>query len=128
ALSGFPAATARAEDNSATAVAHPLLRGLARDIRELQQRLPAAATDTRHRLSIGEVMADDNTATSRPEPVAATLLEQLQAHLRDDRWPPVPCPGDDSVQVHACHGPARQVEVLRECLLGLFAADPTLEP
>ncbi len=35
---------------------------------------------------------------------------------------------DRSVQVHACHGPARQVEVLREVLLGLLADDPTLEP
>ena len=31
---------------------------------------------------------------------------------------------DTSVQVHACHGPARQVEVLREVLLGLLADDP----
>jgi exodeoxyribonuclease V gamma subunit len=32
------------------------------------------------------------------------------------------------VQVHACHGAARQVEVLREVLLGLLSDDPTLEP
>jgi exodeoxyribonuclease V gamma subunit len=32
------------------------------------------------------------------------------------------------VQVHACHGRARQVEVLRDVLVGLFADDPTLEP
>ena len=32
------------------------------------------------------------------------------------------------MQVHACHGPARQVEVLREVLLGLLQDDPTLEP
>ena len=37
-------------------------------------------------------------------------------------------PDDRSVQVHACHGPARQVEVLREVLLGLLADDRTLEP
>jgi exodeoxyribonuclease V gamma subunit len=30
--------------------------------------------------------------------------------------------------VHACHGPDRQVEVLREAVLGLLADDPTLEP
>jgi exodeoxyribonuclease V gamma subunit len=30
--------------------------------------------------------------------------------------------------VHACHGPARQVDVLREVLLGLLEDDPTLEP
>ena len=31
------------------------------------------------------------------------------------------------MQVHACHGRQRQVEVLREVLLGLLADDPTLE-
>ncbi|MGZ4455332.1 MAG: exodeoxyribonuclease V subunit gamma, partial [Nocardioides sp.] len=31
-------------------------------------------------------------------------------------------------QVHACHGPARQVDVLREVLVGLLQDDPTLEP
>ena len=29
-------------------------------------------------------------------------------------------PADRSVQVHRCHGPARQVQVLREVLLGLL--------
>ena len=32
------------------------------------------------------------------------------------------------MQVHACHGVARQVDVLREVLLGLLDDDPTLEP
>ena len=32
------------------------------------------------------------------------------------------------MQVHSCHGPDRQVEVLREVLVGLLADDPTLEP
>ena len=36
--------------------------------------------------------------------------------------------GDRSVQVHACHGRARQVEVLRDAILHLLADDPTLEP
>ncbi len=35
---------------------------------------------------------------------------------------------DRSVQVHSCHGPARQIDVLREVLLGLLADDETLEP
>ena len=30
--------------------------------------------------------------------------------------------------MHACHGRQRQVEVLREVLLGLLEDDPTLEP
>src|SRR5258708_35392483 len=33
-----------------------------------------------------------------------------------------------SGQVDSCHGPARQIDVLREGLLGLLADDPTLEP
>ena len=35
---------------------------------------------------------------------------------------------DRSVQVHRCHGPARQVEVLREVLLGLLAAVSNDDP
>ena len=35
---------------------------------------------------------------------------------------------DQSVQFHACHGPDRQVEVLREVLVGLLADDGSLEP
>ncbi len=37
-------------------------------------------------------------------------------------------PTDRSVQVHACHGRARQVEVLRDAILHLLEEDPTLEP
>ena len=35
---------------------------------------------------------------------------------------------DDTIQVHASHGPSRQVEVLREVLTGMFSDDPTLQP
>ena len=37
-------------------------------------------------------------------------------------------PDDRSVEVHACHGRARQVEVLRDAILHLLEEDPTLEP
>ena len=37
-------------------------------------------------------------------------------------------PGDRSLQIHACHGRARQVEVLRDAILHLLDDDPTLEP
>jgi exodeoxyribonuclease V gamma subunit len=36
--------------------------------------------------------------------------------------------GDRSLEVHACHGRARQVEVIRDAILHLLAEDPTLEP
>uniref|UniRef100_UPI001858FB53 exodeoxyribonuclease V subunit gamma n=1 Tax=Sporichthya sp. TaxID=65475 RepID=UPI001858FB53 len=62
-----------------------------------------------------------------------TLLGRLQAALAADAEPPVAdrpvlAADDDSVVVHACHGRARQVEVLRETVLERLAKDPTLEP
>ncbi|MEP6463029.1 MAG: exodeoxyribonuclease V subunit gamma [Frankiaceae bacterium] len=72
-------------------------------------------------------MARGAAASDHP----GTLLGRIQRELRDDRRPDdqyVLDPMDRSVAVHACHGPARQVEVLREVLLGLLAADSTLEP
>lgn len=35
---------------------------------------------------------------------------------------------DRSIELNACHGPQREVEVLRDRLLAAFAADPTLQP
>ena len=100
----------RREDDTATLPHHPLLRSLARDVRELQLRLPPHE-DEHH----GDAAR------------AATLLGRLQADLRDDVSPGA-VGLDDTLQVHACHGPARQVEVLRELLLRMFEDDPTLEP
>jgi exodeoxyribonuclease V gamma subunit len=106
----------RRTDPTASTPRHPLLGSLGRDARELQLRLPAECTDTHH-----------PAAVSSP----VTLLQRLQADLRDDRAPEggfALQPDDRSVQVHSCHGPDRQVEVLREVVLGLLEADPTLEP
>ncbi|MFQ6392770.1 exodeoxyribonuclease V subunit gamma [Nocardia sp. KC 131] len=190
-LAGQPIAVARADDAGATVVRHPLLSGLARDVRELQQRLAdVVATDIHHATvaGAGSVVPDgeggdvlaaagadsagsgttardmsaepdaggvarDHVASERftgdgssgdtpgraasgvmagaGQPELRTLLETMQAGIRNDVWPPtsgLDIAGDRSIQVHACHGPARQVEVLRESLLGLFADDPTLEP
>ena len=69
------------------------------------------------------------------EPEGDDLLHQLQAdilHLRErgsDEQPPLPLrPEDRSLQIHACHGPMREVEVLHDQLLALFAAQPDLHP
>ena len=79
-------------------------------------------------------------APPRHRAAAGSLLAALQADVRADRAPPgPPLPGvaddrpllgdaDRSVTIHACHGRARQVEVLRDAILHLLAADPTLEP
>ncbi|RDH77080.1 exodeoxyribonuclease V subunit gamma [Mycolicibacterium moriokaense] len=108
----------RRADTSHRRAGHPLLATLGRDLRELQRGLPP----------------DPQTDEYLPRPAddhPDTLLGWLQSDIaanavrRDGR---VLHPGDRSVQVHSCHGPARQIDVLREVLLGLLADDDTLEP
>ncbi|WP_309240840.1 exodeoxyribonuclease V subunit gamma [Nocardia sp. BSTN01] len=96
---------------------HPLLAALGRDVREVQ-----------HRLATVDFVDQHHQPGSGVEKGSGTVLSEVQEAIRADRWPPVACDADDSVQIHACHGPARQVEVLRDVLLGLFQRDPTLEP
>lgn len=108
----------RHDDSARSALTNPLLSSLSRDVLELQQLIARTApgfTDIHH--------------PSPEEP--ATLLGRLKQDLAGDRVPDDPPPLDDTdrtVQVHACHGRTRQVEVLREVVVGLLAADPTLEP
>ncbi|MGF9753731.1 exodeoxyribonuclease V subunit gamma [Microvirga sp. 0TCS3.31] len=107
----------RSRDSSAAAVHHPLLGSLGRDARELRRTL-----------------GDLPSAPAAPAPAAPdTLLGWLQHDLRANHAPSADeragrTRRDDSVQVHACHGSARQVDVLREVLVGLLQDDPTLEP
>jgi len=113
----------RSSDTTGVFVDHRLLAYLGRDAAELQLALIATspnATDLHY----------EPIDSSGP----ATLLGWLQADVAENRAPlpqhelPVLEPADRSVQFHACHGPDRQVEVLREVLVGLLADDPTLEP
>ncbi|MFE5474603.1 exodeoxyribonuclease V subunit gamma [Nocardia sp. NPDC056541] len=103
----------RADDHTADLVSHPLLSGLARDVRELEQRLNPVLDSDIHLAG---------------ETAAPTLLGAVQTAVRADRVPGIGAVPDGSVEIHACHGPARQVEVLRDLLLSTFAADPALEP
>jgi exodeoxyribonuclease V gamma subunit len=116
-LAGRRGAVPRSGDDSHEVVRHPLLSSLGRDTRELQAALAVAE------------VASDVEESGAPPP--DTLLGWLQSDLAADEPRPagrVLADGDRSVQVHACHGVARQVDVLREVLLGLLADDPTLEP
>lgn len=111
----------RTEDDSGLLIRHPLLASLGRDARELQRTLALT----------GAVDEPLETAVSE----APSLLHLLQQDLAGDR---VPAPADRqarvvpaqdrSIQVHACHGQARQVEVLRDVITDLLEQDPTLEP
>jgi exodeoxyribonuclease V gamma subunit len=111
----------RAEDPTTYLPANRLLASWGQDARELQLVLRGAAgesVDHHHPVEHG----------------AATLLERVQADIRADRAPgpgrevhPLD-PEDRSIQVHACHGRSRQVEVLRGAILHLLEEDPTFEP
>ena len=117
-VSRSPAAVRRSED--ITPVSNPLLRSLSRDVRELQMLL--------------RTYAPDHTSVHHPSPVLSEdsdLLRKVRGDLATDTVPETPAAlhtADRSVQVHACHGRTRQVEVLRDVVVGLLADDPTLEP
>lgn len=108
-------AVARRDDPSATVAAHPLLTTLGRDARELRRALPTAATDD----YLGPAPAADTLLGWLQSDIAANAVRPAGRHHRA---------GDRSVQVHSCHGAARQVDVLREVLLGLLHDDPSLQP
>ncbi|MBV9804240.1 MAG: exodeoxyribonuclease V subunit gamma, partial [Solirubrobacterales bacterium] len=117
----------RREDRTSGLPVNRLLASWGRDARELQLVVAGAgeSIDHHHELRASE---------------RQTLLAAIQDDLRADRQPPAPPlagqpdgrpplgPDDRSVQIHACHGRARQVEVLRDAVLHLLAEDPTLEP
>jgi exodeoxyribonuclease V gamma subunit len=117
----------RAHDTTEDQAANRLLASWGVDARELQLVIEATGehADHHHPLPAGD---------------PGTLLGRLQADIRANRTPPGPplpgepderlalAPQDRSIAIHACHGPARQVEVLREVILHLLADDPTLEP
>jgi exodeoxyribonuclease V gamma subunit len=117
----------RADDPTADVPANPLLGSWGRDAREMQLVLA----------STGQATIDHHREA---EAAPSSLLGHIQADIRADRSPPgIPPPGHDdgrmllehddrSIEVHACHGKARQVEILRDVVLHLLAEDPDLEP
>jgi exodeoxyribonuclease V gamma subunit len=125
-LAGTSGRLRRRADPTTGLAAHPLLASLGRDVREMQTMLAGrVAHDTHHPAGSVDPVP--------PDPVAApvSLLHRLHRELAGNRppGPPGPVdPADDSVRVHACHGTGRQVDVLRDVVVGLLADDPTLEP
>lgn len=118
---------------------HPLLIScgrLARDFQTILIRTAPEADGTDH--------FSDPADNGEPVGLLGRLQSDLLADL--DRGAPIPAaqredpavvaarptavdlPDDRSVQLHACHGPARQVEVLHDALLHLFEDLPGLEP
>jgi exodeoxyribonuclease V gamma subunit len=112
-----PRGSRRADDTTGPLVVNPLLSSWGRDARELQ-------------IAIGR---DADRASDLRPGGHRSLLGRLQEDIRTNRAPAATPPhalalDDRSVQIHSCHGRARQVEVLRDALMHLFVEDPTLEP
>jgi exodeoxyribonuclease V gamma subunit len=119
-LTGLSGAVPRREDPSHLAAHHPLLASLGRDLRELERTLLVHQPVVEPAQPVVEPDHQDSLLAWLQSDIAANAtVDPGSRQLADD---------DHSVQVHACHGPARQVEVLREVLLGLLADDETLEP
>jgi exodeoxyribonuclease V gamma subunit len=118
----------RAATPTAASTEHRLLGYLGRDARELQLMLAPSAVE-----QVGSADVSD-TVLPRVDPWPDHLLGRLQRDIAGNRPPapieerPVLRAADRSVELHASHGPDRQVEVLRELLVGLLADDITLEP
>ena len=111
---------ARHADPTRVLAGHPLLVSLGRDARELQLALAAVGVPTTHH---------HHQAPARPDTLLGRMQRALALNDEPDRTDlPQLDPADRSVQVHACHGADRQVEVLREVVLGLLAEHPDLEP
>lgn len=109
----------RSADPTAALTDHPLVRSWGRLHRETS-------------LLLADAQADGLTAPERVDEAVdvppATVLGRLQRGIRKDASTtvaPAFDPSDRSVQFHACFGPVRQVEVLRDALCHLLAETST---
>jgi exodeoxyribonuclease V gamma subunit len=89
---------------------NPLLASWGHDSRELQLVLGGEHADHLHPVA------------RRDDTLLARVQHDVREDQRNDHRP------DRSIQVHSCHGRARQVEVLRDAILHRLADDPALEP
>ncbi|MGD0943077.1 MAG: exodeoxyribonuclease V subunit gamma [Acidimicrobiales bacterium] len=123
----LPLVLLRSEDGTDAEVRHvrhPLLRSWGRPYRERTVLL--AAAEERGFPAPVPVEAADEAESVAPK----TLLSRLQHDLRSGSAPTGDFeldPADRSIQVHSCHGQARQVQVLRDAILHLLEDDPTLK-
>ena len=115
-------------------------RALARAALETPDSLPLLETGHPLLGSLGQVtrasferLAGENDVELFVETGENSLLDALQADMLemrrrtpDERLPLAP--DDNSIEFHVCHGATREIEVLHDRLLKLFAADATLQP
>jgi len=103
---------------------HPLLASLGRGSRDLLRVLYSDELSAIHEPELGDALAYE-------PPAGDALLARVQADVirmqsrREDRGM---ADDDPSVQVHACHSPLREVQVLQDQLLDLMSRYPDLSP
>ncbi|MCP4039783.1 MAG: exodeoxyribonuclease V subunit gamma, partial [bacterium] len=104
---------------------HPLLASLGQLGRDFQRMLE---DDDSYEERAGDLYRD--SVVEYPTMLGVVQSDILKLCVRGDEGTPrLPLDADDrSIRIHSCHGPMREVEVLREELLACFEADPTLEP
>ena len=82
--------------------------------------------------SIIEGCGDPEREDSFADPADDSLLHTVQGDILDlrgaDNGRRAPAKDDLSIQIHSCHSPMREVELLYDTLLALFQADPALAP
>jgi exodeoxyribonuclease V gamma subunit len=105
------------------------------DAPALLESLGRVGRDFQHVLE-GAVDYEDDPRDLYVDPGTSTMLAALQSDLLwlrtrapgDPEAPPLALPsGDDSVVIHACHGPMREVEVLHDQLVAAFDRDRSLQ-
>ncbi len=114
------AAHATADD----APAHPLLASFGRTGRDLLRVLYSDEFAAIHEPDLGAALA--------PQPPGEScLLHRMQSAVIQEEPPDgqdIDPAADTSVQIHACHGPWREMQVLQDRLLDLLSRWPDLEP
>lgn len=99
-------------------VGHPLLASLGKQGREFFDALADTAQPR-------ELFDEDPRRDSLLSILQADILELVDRRETG----PLPIAADDhSLRIQVCHSPMREVEVLRDQLLALFDADPSLKP
>ncbi|MCP1676523.1 exodeoxyribonuclease V gamma subunit [Natronocella acetinitrilica] len=120
----FPVETELPAGEAPIESGNPLLASLGRSGRDFIRLLYSEELSGIQEPELGDVMA-----YRRPE--NASLLGAIQRDIVDLAAPtprPLPTGQDRSLQIHACHGPLREVQVLQDQLLDLLSRDPGLQP
>ena len=101
---------------------HPLLTSLGRLARDFQQLLLDVDEAVHHEADLFE------------GPARGSLLNSLQADILEFRSPPEDGMretvegSDQSISIHSCSGPMREVQVLHDLVRGALEDDPSLRP